>query len=81
MVNTSLVIAGGMGIIKKTNPDLLKNNLHCDKEILSKSWAKSLLIRMGYIKRKGTTAAKINPENFDYVRENFLEIQIVLLNL
>ena len=56
IINTSLVIAGAMGIIKKTNPGLLENN----PELLSKSWAKSVLIRMGYVKRRGTTTAKIN---------------------
>ena len=40
VVNSSLVIAGAMGIIKKTNPALLENNA----ELLSKSWAKSILI-------------------------------------
>ena len=69
IINTSLVIAGAMGIIKKTNPALLENN----PELLSKSWAKSVLIRMGYVKRRGTTTAKINPDNFENLRETFLE--------
>ena len=48
IINTSLVIAGAMGIIKKTNPALLENN----PELLSKSLAKSVLIRKGYVKRR-----------------------------
>ena len=59
-VNSSLVIAGTMGIIKKTNPALLGNNA----ELLSKSWAKSILFRMSYVKHRGTTAAKVDPDNF-----------------
>jgi len=73
VVNASLIIAGGMGIVRKTNPGLLKNNLCHDKKILTKNWAKSLLSRMGYVKSRGTTTAKINLKNFDNLRENFLE--------
>ena len=52
VVNASLVIAGGIGIVKKSNPDLLKDDFRRDnKEFLSKSWAKSLLGRMGYVKQ------------------------------
>ena len=65
IINTSLVIAGAMGIIKKTNPALLENN----PELLSKSLAKSVLIGMGYVKRRGTTTAKINPDNFENLQE------------
>ena len=69
VVNSSLVIAGAMGIIKKTNPALLENM----SELLSKNWAKSILFRMGYVKRRGPTTAKINPDNFEDLRETFLE--------
>ena len=58
-----------MGIIKETNPVLLENNT----ELLRKSWAKSILFRMGYVKRRGTTTAKINPDNFENLWETFLE--------
>jgi len=52
VVNMSLVIAGMMGIVKQSNPDLLKDDFRRDiKEFLSKSWAKSLLGRMGYVKQ------------------------------
>ena len=58
-----------MGIIKETNPALLENNT----ELLSKSWAKSILYRMGYVKRRETTTPKINPDNFENLWETFLE--------
>ena len=58
-----------MGIIKETNPALLENNT----ELLSKSWAKSILFRMGYVKRRETTTAKINSDNFENLWETFLE--------
>ena len=59
-VNSSLVIAGAMGIIKKTNLALLENNA----ELLSKSGVKSILFRIGYVKHRGKTTAKINPDNW-----------------
>ena len=66
VVNMPLVIAGGKGIVKKSNPDLLKDDFCRDnKEFLSKSWAKSLLGRMGYVKQRGAITAKVDPENFD----------------
>ena len=58
-----------MGIIQKTNPVLLENNA----ELLSKSRAKSIVFRMGYVKRRGTTTAKINPDNLDNLWDTFLE--------
>ena len=54
---------------KKTNPAFLENNA----ELLSKSWAKNILFRMDYIKHRGKTTAKINPDNFENLRESFLE--------
>ena len=58
VINVSLVITNGMGIVKKSNPDLLKKDFwHENKEFLSKSWAMSLLGRMGYVKREGKQLA------------------------
>ena len=54
---------------KKTNPAFLENNA----ELLSKSWAKSILFRMGYVKHRGNTTAKIIPDNFETLQESFLE--------
>ena len=39
---------------------------------LSKGWAKYLLKRIGFAKRKPTTAAKGNVENFYLLMEEFL---------
>ena len=71
IVNTMLVIAAARGILKKCDPSLAKSNEN--GEMLTKSWAKSTLIRMGYVKRKGTTTAKVSPENFENLKETFLE--------
>ena len=40
--------------------------------VLTKSWAKSLLSRMGFVKRRGTTTAKTDVKNFEEVKSQFL---------
>ena len=39
---------------------------------MSKGWAKCLLKRIGFVKRKANTAPKGNVENFDLLKEEFL---------
>ena len=39
---------------------------------MSKGWAKYLLKRIGFVKRKATAAAKDNVGNFDLLKEEFL---------
>ena len=39
---------------------------------ISKDWAKSLLHRMGYVKRKVSTSAKVPPKNFDALKAQFI---------
>jgi len=65
-VNTQIVIATAEGIILSKDANLLGNTE------LSKGWAKYLLKRIGFVKRKATTAAKGNVENFDILKEEFL---------
>jgi len=46
---------------------------------LTRHWAKSLLERMSFVKRKATTAAKINPSHFDELKEQYLlDIKVVV---
>ena len=46
---------------------------------LNKGWAQYLLHRMGYVKRKATTKAKVTVENFAAVKEDYLlEIKQVI---
>ena len=40
--------------------------------MLIKHWAKGLLTRMGFVKQKSTTTAKVNVPNFNEVRWQFL---------
>ena len=66
-VNTQIVIATVQGIILSKDANLLSNI-----EFI-KGLARYLLKRIGFVKRKATTAAKSNVENFDLLKEFLLE--------
>ena len=70
-VTSSVVIAAARGVVKKTNRSLLEDN--GGPLSINKSWAKSFLSRMGYVKRKGTTTFKVTPDNFEALKNTFLE--------
>ena len=65
-VDTSVVIATGEGVLASIDANLLKT---CP---LTKDWAKSLLMRMGMVKRKESSKAKIDVERFAIIKEAFL---------
>ena len=65
-VNTQIIIATAQGIILSKDANLLSNME------LSKGWAKYLLKRIGFVKRKATIVAKGNVENFDLLKEELL---------
>ena len=66
VVNTKVVIATGKGILMSKDANLLSSIT------LTKAWAKYLLNRMGFVKQKATTKAKVNVEHFEEIRQNFL---------
>jgi len=68
-INTAVVIAGGTGIVMSQNPSLLKG---MKDGKLTKDWAKYVLQRMGFVKRKATTKAKINVQDFEEIKKLFL---------
>ena len=46
---------------------------------ITKSWAKSLLTRMGYVKRKACSTAKVESLSFEELKEQFLlDIKVVV---
>ena len=65
-VDTNVVIATGEGVLESIDANLLKTVM------LTKGWAKSLLTRMGMVKRKVSSKAKPDVERFDIVKEAFL---------
>jgi len=69
-VNSVIILAAANGIIAAKEKRLLcEHGGHLE---LSKSWAKSLLQRMGYVKRKCFNAGKITRAHFDELKEDFL---------
>ena len=70
VVNTAIAIASARGVILSHDFNLLvANGGHIE---LSKSWAKSFLQRIGFVKRKGTTKSKVAVADFDTIKEQLL---------
>ena len=71
-VNTSVVIGSAQGILLYKDANLLADNEKGAEIELSKDWAKYLLKRMGFVKRKACSKAKVDVEWFKEVKEDFL---------
>ena len=74
VINTAVVIASAEGILMYKDPNLLS------RIYLTKGWVKYLLHRMGYVKQKATSKAKVTFENSKELKEQFLlEINHVIV--
>ena len=62
-IGTSVVIGVGREILLKHKNSTV---------VLSKEWAKSVLNRMGYTKRKANNKCKVLPDNFVEIKKNYL---------
>ena len=70
VINSDVAIAVGTGIVMNSDTNLLvANGGHID---LTKHWAKYLLSRMGFVKRRVNTKAKVTVEHFDELKMLFL---------
>ncbi len=70
VVNTAILIACAEGIVKTKDCNLLAcNGGHIS---LTKDWAKSLMGRMGLVKRRASTKAKVRPDDFEALKLQFL---------
>lgn len=70
IVNRKIVISAALGITKSLKPSLLPENGGSLE--LGKPWAESILRRTGFVKRKGTKAARKLPDNFADLKDDFL---------
>lgn len=78
-ISTAIVIAGALGIIKRVDQTLLRENGgHIS---LTASWGKSLLRRMNFTKRRGTTKTGVSPEEFMEVKRNYLQSIIEVVQM
>ena len=71
LIGTTVVIGIGQGI-------LMKYKSNCDIK-LNKEWARSVLHRMGFTKRRANSKSKILPDDFEEIKEEFLtDVQSVI---
>lgn len=70
-------MAAAVGIVSARNSTAIKSNGgHIE---ITKSWARSILDRMGYVKRKCSNAGKVSPAHFVEIKDVFLaDIQAVV---
>ena len=61
-----VVIAAGRGMIMNRDANQLSDI--GGGITLTNEWAKNLLKRMGFVKRKACSKAKVNPEQFDKLK-------------
>ena len=70
VVNTAIVISAATGIVRRHNSNLLATN--GGHIVLTKHWAQYMLHRMGYVKRKATSKAKVTVENLQALKQQYL---------
>jgi hypothetical protein len=71
IVNRSIILAAATGIVKHEKPTLLRE--FGGQVELGRTWAESLMKRMGMVKRKSTKAARKVPVNFDELKREYLD--------
>ena len=77
MITTIVVLAAGEAVVWPHNKKLLHNDGSPIK--LTRHWAKSLLDRMCFVKRKATTSAKVDLSCFAELKEQYLlDIKVVV---
>lgn len=77
VVTTAITIAAATAIVRSEDWNLLAEN--GGPIMLTRNWAKSLLFHLNYVKRRGSSTAKIMVHNFDELKEQFLyDIKVVV---
>lgn len=71
VVNHNIIVAAATGIVQYHNRAMLKE--YGGTLSFDKPFTRSVMERMGYVKRKGTKAAKKLPPDFDEVKTSFIE--------
>lgn len=68
IVNRSIVVAAATGIIQHLDPSRLSK--HGGDITIEHGWAKSS--RLGFVRRKGTKAARKLPSDYENIKASFL---------
>ena len=69
-MSSAIVPAAAKGILLKVKKNILPE--YGGQATLTKAWVQSLLNCMGFVKRRGTTKCSISAENFESLREEYL---------
>lgn len=78
-VTSSIVMAVGRATVQKYDPKLLVEN--GGPLSLTSNWAKSLLYRMNYVKRRGCSTKKVMIHDFEGVKVNFLNDILAIVKM
>ena len=78
IVNPAIVISAAEGLIKSHASNLECNGGHI---ILTKSWTKSFLLRLGFMRRRVNTKAKVNPSDFELLKSQFLNDVTAIIHM
>jgi len=79
VVNTVVVMGAAEGIV--SYHDISKLSSHGGHIEITKTWAKSLLPRMGFIKRKCSTSGKISLARFDEIILADVAAKVLMKNI
>ena len=69
IINTRVVMAAAEGIVTHHDANLIADG---GPIIITKHWARSLLTRMHFVKRRGNTKAKVSAPDFDQLKAQFV---------
>ena len=76
VVNARIAIDCATGILRRRNSNLFAvNGGHV---VLTKEWARNILHRLGYVKRKSNSKAKVTPDDFTQLKSNFWQTYVQL---
>jgi len=68
VINTAVVMAAAEGIVKHHDANLIEDD---GPITITKDWARSLLTRMHFVKRRANSKAKVSVPEFDRFKEQF----------
>ena len=70
VITTSITMAAATAIVRKADRNLLGEN--GGPSTITNNWAKSLLYRINFVKRRGSSTAMLTVANFEAVKEQFI---------
>ena len=70
VVNTEVTVGTAIGVVTSYDANLLAEN--GSPFDITPHWARRLLGRMGLVKRRGTTKAKVDPTDFEGLKKQYL---------